>query len=327
MPNKVVLDALRYSDVILGDREVIVRGDTLKTSARDLVLDNPNRRVDKNPDKQRRALVHSQVDGLTINYDQDYPGGVTIRAVDMIEGNPRNAEHANSIEVKARVLNCQGTDIILDCKDRRIKDENGKPASGQRRALVHDENDNLAINYGSDYTGGVKIDGPVFMPKGRLVIGGVSFNCKKDGDAMQISLPEGMLDIGGIRFHCRRNGNTMQIISKYCTLNGIFNLPEGEIRLSNVTLKPSVNNKRELTADGGIRFVTHSDASRHITVNSNEIIAGFYEQTGPHNMEFREMELIKTIKSLQYTVTRLEERVKELESNIIGKEIHVDTEA
>ena len=43
----------------------------------DLCLDHPSRRSNETP--YRRALVHDGSDGLTINYANDYPGGVTIR--------------------------------------------------------------------------------------------------------------------------------------------------------------------------------------------------------------------------------------------------------
>jgi hypothetical protein len=59
------------SDIKLGPGQVIAQ-------ALDLCLDSqdPARRHNDSP--HRRALVHDYGDGLTINWDQDYPGGVTI---------------------------------------------------------------------------------------------------------------------------------------------------------------------------------------------------------------------------------------------------------
>lgn len=51
----------------------------VKTFSSDFMLDSPNRR--KGGGAFRRALVHNQSDGLTINYNGDYPGGVTVVGV------------------------------------------------------------------------------------------------------------------------------------------------------------------------------------------------------------------------------------------------------
>lgn len=59
---------------------VVVDARVLKTTAADLILDSPARHR-PNTRGLRRALVHDQQDGLTINYNRDYPGGVTINDV------------------------------------------------------------------------------------------------------------------------------------------------------------------------------------------------------------------------------------------------------
>lgn len=58
------------SDIKLRPGQVVV-------DAWDLVVDSPDRRSNTTP--QRRALVHDYDDGLTINWAEDYPGGVTIQ--------------------------------------------------------------------------------------------------------------------------------------------------------------------------------------------------------------------------------------------------------
>ena len=50
-------------------------------------------------------------------------------------------------------LKLTGPDIVLDNKNRKGANQ------GPRRALVHDDNDKLTVNYNSDYTGGVEING------------------------------------------------------------------------------------------------------------------------------------------------------------------------
>ncbi len=69
---KLLADQIRVE----GQRQVIV-------DALDLCVDSPVRRSEHNsPD--RRALVHDNQDALTVNYDFDYPGGVTINGLKSI---------------------------------------------------------------------------------------------------------------------------------------------------------------------------------------------------------------------------------------------------
>ncbi len=57
------------------------------------------------------------------------------------------------VTVDAGVLNIKGTDLILDSPERQ-----GAHPGRFRRALVHDTNDGLTINFADDYTGGVTIN-------------------------------------------------------------------------------------------------------------------------------------------------------------------------
>ena len=56
---------------------VLVEGNVLKTTAADFMLDSPVRRR-PGGSAFRRALVHDFQDGLTINFNGDYRGGVTV---------------------------------------------------------------------------------------------------------------------------------------------------------------------------------------------------------------------------------------------------------
>lgn len=58
---------------------ILFECNSIKATASDFMLDSPARR--SKPGRPRRALVHDQKDGLTINYNRDYPGGVTINDV------------------------------------------------------------------------------------------------------------------------------------------------------------------------------------------------------------------------------------------------------
>jgi hypothetical protein len=69
MPTDIKLDEVDGNWLVL-------EGAVVKTTAADLMIDSPGRR--SSPGGFRRALVHDQRDGLTINFNADYPGGVTI---------------------------------------------------------------------------------------------------------------------------------------------------------------------------------------------------------------------------------------------------------
>ena len=56
----------------------------VKIEAWDVCLDSPDRR--KSTTEFRRALVHDFNDGLTVNWGEDYPGGVTLNGVTRITG-------------------------------------------------------------------------------------------------------------------------------------------------------------------------------------------------------------------------------------------------
>jgi hypothetical protein len=58
---------------------VVIDSRVVKATASDFILDAPGRHTGRHG--LRRALVHDQRDGLTINYNRDYPGGVTINDV------------------------------------------------------------------------------------------------------------------------------------------------------------------------------------------------------------------------------------------------------
>lgn len=60
-----------------GGSWVLVDSAVLKCTASDLMLDSPARRGGRGG-THRRALVHDASDGLTINFAQDYQGGVTV---------------------------------------------------------------------------------------------------------------------------------------------------------------------------------------------------------------------------------------------------------
>jgi len=58
---------------------LVLEGRVVKATAADFMLDSPARRIGPNP--FRRALVHNQSDGLTVNFANDYQGGITLNGV------------------------------------------------------------------------------------------------------------------------------------------------------------------------------------------------------------------------------------------------------
>ena len=139
------------SDISFDGEWIVVEGTWLKVRTVDLMMDAPSRRI--NNTGHRRALVHDSGDKLTINYAKDYPGGVNILGNVSLE----------KISQFQLVLNA--ADVVLDHPARRSS------AAGYRRALVHDYQDGLTINWASDYPGGVTINGTVKVP-GKLMIAG-----------------------------------------------------------------------------------------------------------------------------------------------------------
>lgn len=139
------------ADIKIDNDEIVVEAFTLKTTGADLVMDYSPRR--SNSTQYRRAMVHDFSDGLTFNWANDYPGGITLNGVVKVE------------ELSGTHLKLRHHDLHLDHPARRSSN------AGYRRALVHDFSDGLTINWSGDYPGGVTINGAVKCP-GTLLVGG-----------------------------------------------------------------------------------------------------------------------------------------------------------
>lgn len=100
-----------------GGNWVVVEGSVLKTTAADFMLDSPARRG-AGGSPHRRALVHDFGDGLTINWANDYRGGVTVvgkLAVtgDLTVGSPGVTLKVHLDNLHARVNELENTVRIL----------------------------------------------------------------------------------------------------------------------------------------------------------------------------------------------------------------------
>jgi hypothetical protein len=80
MPTNIILD---QED----GRFLHLEAAVLKAISSDFMLDSPERRKSGGPNF-RRALVHDQNDGLTVNFAGDYPGGITLTGVAEITPHP-----------------------------------------------------------------------------------------------------------------------------------------------------------------------------------------------------------------------------------------------
>lgn len=71
------------TDVLLDDHDgtwITLNAKVVSTSASAVMVDNPDHRLPDSPE-YRRALAHNRDDGLTVNFGDDYPGGLTLRGV------------------------------------------------------------------------------------------------------------------------------------------------------------------------------------------------------------------------------------------------------
>lgn len=65
--------------VVLGAAEMVtVSANAVSVAVADCMLDAAGRRGPQNRTRPRRALVHDFADGLSLNFNHDYPGGVTV---------------------------------------------------------------------------------------------------------------------------------------------------------------------------------------------------------------------------------------------------------
>jgi hypothetical protein len=99
---------------------LVAEGEVLKTTASDFMLDSPHRRL-PGGGPHRRALVHDTADGLTINFNGDYRGGVTVMGNLMVTGEIRGGSMES---IKAAIALLQGaiTDLQMvdDTTARRL---------------------------------------------------------------------------------------------------------------------------------------------------------------------------------------------------------------
>ncbi|MCU0567577.1 MAG: hypothetical protein MUF49_13385 [Oculatellaceae cyanobacterium Prado106] len=162
----------------------------VKIEAWDFLLDAADRRKPNETNihysDYRRALVHNVGDKLTINYAGDYPGGVDIQGTTSIER--LSVEKALSGPVAKLTgyswfgappaISCFAQDLVLANRDigddLSATGQTGSAAILSNVALSHMPGDQLVINRGGGYTGGVSVEG-------NLQVGGITLQGSGNG--------------------------------------------------------------------------------------------------------------------------------------------------
>lgn len=134
------------TDIKFSTNRIELDSNNVEVKGHTLILKKDDRCTDDN--EHRRALFHAPNDILVINHNGDYPGGVAVGGIEV---------------TVVHHLRVRGPSLRVDNETRR------QSSDGLRRALVHGVKDNLVINYGGDYPGGVRIVGQVRVPDDLLV--------------------------------------------------------------------------------------------------------------------------------------------------------------
>ena len=101
---------------------LIVEGRILKTTAHDFMLDSPGRRRG-GPSAFRRALVHDEQDGLTLNFAGDYPGGVSVHGNLVVTGDLKvagTALGATLASLQSAIAKLHGTTDRVETLEKSV---------------------------------------------------------------------------------------------------------------------------------------------------------------------------------------------------------------
>jgi hypothetical protein len=123
----------------VADSDIRLVPGQVRVEAWDLVLDAKDRRKTTTP--QRRAMVHDFDDGLTVNWANDYPYGVTLKGVRTLEGKnlgpitKTEFKHAIDFRGALDVFNklrfvaspVRWTQVIIDKANRLVIEAKGLP--------------------------------------------------------------------------------------------------------------------------------------------------------------------------------------------------------
>ena len=182
---------------------VIVESGVLKATASDLMLDAPGRRSASGG--HRRALVHDSQDGLTINFNGDYPGGVTVAgdlavAGDLpVAGDLAVAGRLHLSDVALAALNHQiGVDLErIERLERSIETlanmAGGRVVPPWRTKMEVEEGDSMGLLYPSAEALGFEVEWTWVLDHPVL----------SQGDVISIDPPPGSVARVGTRLQIR----------------------------------------------------------------------------------------------------------------------------
>jgi hypothetical protein len=84
----------------------------------DLRLDAEDRRTQHRSSEHRRALVHDHGDGLTVNWADDYPGGVTLVGVRDVGGHKSGLNvSGNEVSVQSNHIHLSANQVVLNASE------------------------------------------------------------------------------------------------------------------------------------------------------------------------------------------------------------------
>lgn len=99
---------------------VTIEGFRIRCKQADFILDFADRRSNSTP--WRRAMVHDGRDGLTLNWSNDYPGGVTINGNVRVPGAllVPNRSGGPNLDVAAELAACRNRLAELEARIARL---------------------------------------------------------------------------------------------------------------------------------------------------------------------------------------------------------------
>ena len=150
----------------------------------------------------QRALVHASGDTLKINYNGEFEGGTVIES---------KLDITNGLGVGGNISQA-GADFILGTNDGRDKGSNQS-----QRALVHNANDQLFINYNNDFEGGTVIDSDYLRMRVNAALPELIIDSTSGGDdwtsqGAQISIGESAGDGGDAQMNMTYTGNGWGVV-------------------------------------------------------------------------------------------------------------------
>ena len=150
----------------------------------------------------QRALVHASGDTLKINYNGEFEGGTVIES---------KLDITNGLGVGGNISQA-GADFILGTNDGRDKGSNQS-----QRALVHNANDQLFINYNNDFEGGTVIDSDYLRMQANAALPELIIDSTSGGDnwtsqGAQIRIGESALDNGAAQMAMTYTGNGWGVV-------------------------------------------------------------------------------------------------------------------